>query len=160
MSRRTSRPSGSSLGVLSPGTIDEAKHVFKKYDMNGDGKISSEELREAMDWIGPGGTTRDEIDLIISEFDKDGDGHLDFDEFMEFFAGCGGDETLRDAFDLFDLDRNGLISAKNLHSVMMKLGEGCSLSECRRMISSVDRDGDGNVNFEEFKEMMTISASD
>ncbi|KAK4795241.1 hypothetical protein SAY86_013235 [Trapa natans] len=132
MSRRSSRPSGSSLGVLSPGTIDEAKHVFKK----------------------------DEIDLIISEFDKDGDGHLDFDEFMEFFAGCGGDETLRDAFDLFDLDRNGLISAKNLHSVMMKLGEGCSLSECRRMISSVDRDGDGNVNFEEFKEMMTISASD
>ncbi|KAK4804174.1 hypothetical protein SAY86_003991 [Trapa natans] len=160
MDRRSRRSSGSGHGVNSQGTINEAKRVFEKYDKNGDGKISSEELREALNSIGPGAATSDETDLMISELDKNGDGHIDFDEFMEFFAGCGGDETLRDAFDYYDLDRNGLISAEELHSVLGKLGEKFSLSDCRKMIRSVDRDGDGNVNFEEFKEMMTRSASD
>lgn len=137
--------------------------MFDRYDKNGDGKISSQELREALDSIGPKATTREEIDRIMSEIDKDGDGHIDFDEFLEFFRGGttdgSRDESLRDAFDYYDLDRNGLISAKELHSVMRKLGEKCTLSDCSRMISSVDRDGDGSVNFDEFKEMMTRSSS-
>lgn len=162
MDKRSSRPSGSSHGACSLGGIEEAKRVFDRYDKNGDGKISSQELREAMDSIGPEATSSREADRMISEIDKDGDGHIDFDEFLEFFGGGpsdGGDESLRDAFDYYDLDRNGLISATELHSVLRKLGEKCSLSDCRRMISSLDRDGDGNVNFEEFKEMMTRSSS-
>ncbi|KHN41077.1 Putative calcium-binding protein CML27 [Glycine soja] len=74
-------------------------------------------------------------------------------------GGAGKDDSkeLRDAFDLYDVDKNGLISAKELHDVLRNLGEKCSLSDCRRMISNVDADGDGNVNFEEFKKMMTRS---
>ncbi|OWM84993.1 probable calcium-binding protein CML23 [Punica granatum] len=150
--------------MCSLGSIEEARRVFDKYDKNGDGKISSQELQEALDSIGLKATTTEETEQIISEIDKDGDGHIDFEEFLEFFrtggSPDGGDnQTLMDAFNYYDLDRSGLISASELHSVLRKLGEKCSLSDCRRMISSVDKDGDGNVNFEEFKEMMTKSSS-
>ncbi|XP_054823168.1 probable calcium-binding protein CML23 [Prosopis cineraria] len=140
---------------------DEVRQIFNKFDKNGDGKISSGEIKEMLQTLGTK-TTSDEVDCFMSEFDKNGDGFIDLREFAEFFsarAKDGDDATkeLRDAFDLYDLDKNGLISAIELHSVMRKLGLECSLSDCRGMIRAVDDDGDGNVNFEEFKKMMTRS---
>ncbi|XP_028801871.1 calcium-binding protein CML24-like [Neltuma alba] len=142
---------------------DEVRQIFDKFDKNGDGKISSGELKEMLQSLGTK-TTSEEVDRMMSVMDKNGDGFIDLKEFAEVH--CAGAKTsaddtkeLRDAFDLYDLDKNGVISATELHSVMRKLGEECSLSDCRRMISAVDDDGDGNVNFEEFKKMMTRSYS-
>ena len=130
--------------------------MFDQYDKNKDGKISCDELREVLSALGPQ-TTYEEAKRAMLEIDKDGNGYIDLDEFAELIvggSGCG-DKELKDAFDLYDLDKNGLISASELHAVMKKLGQRCSLKDCRKMISSVDKDGDGNVNFEEFKVMMT-----
>ena len=78
---------------------------------------------------------------------KNGDDYIDLKEFEEFNcygdvngegSGTGGEKELRDAFDLYDLDKNGVISASELHAVMKKLEEKCSMSDCRRMIKSVD----------------------
>ncbi|CAI0413615.1 unnamed protein product [Linum tenue] len=41
---------------------------------------------------------------------------------------------------------------------MGSLGEDCSIAECRKMISGVDNDGDGTIDFEEFKMMMTMGS--
>lgn len=141
---------------------DEVRKIFDKFDKNGDGKISSSELEEMMTKLGTQ-TTEEEVKRMMAELDKNGDGYVDLKEFAEFHCSAdtdrkeGSDKELRDAFDLYDLDKNGVISVNELHSVLRKLGEKCSLSDCRRMISSVDADGDGNVNFEEFKKMMTRS---
>ena len=146
---------------------DEVRQIFNKFDKNGDGRISSSELKEMLSKLGPK-TTSEEVNRMMAEIDKNGDGYIDLKEFREFncygdadgeAGGTGGDKELRDAFDLYDLDKNGVISANELHSVMKKLGEKCSLGDCRRMIKSVDADGDGNVNFEEFKKMMTRSSN-
>lgn len=55
---------------------------------------------------------------------------------------------------MFDMDKNGSISAEELLTVLQSLGEDCNLAECQKMISGVDCDGDGMINFEEFKIMM------
>ncbi|KAE8673157.1 Calcium-binding protein CML24 [Hibiscus syriacus] len=143
------------------GSVEEMREVFNKFDKNGDGRISREELKSVLSALGSTPSS-DEIDRMMSEMDKDGDGYVDLDEFIAFQRtnvdgddGQCGNKELKDAFDMYDLDKNGLISAKELHAVMKRLGEKCSLSDCRRMISQVDKDGDGNVNFEEFKKMMT-----
>ncbi|CAN1122769.1 Probable calcium-binding protein CML23 [Linum perenne] len=92
---------------------------------------------------------------MMKEFDKDGDGYIDLDEFVGFIhSGGGGRKELKDAFDLYDMDKNGLISANELHAVMKMLGLKCSMGDCKKMIRQVDQDGDGSVNFEEFKKMM------
>ena len=103
-------------------------------------------------------TTSEEVKRMMEALDQNGDGFIDLKEFADFHCtepGKDDSNELRDAFDLYDLDKNGLISANELHAVLKKLGEKCSLNDCKKMISNVDVDGDGNVNFEEFKKMMT-----
>ncbi|KAE8718725.1 PfkB-like carbohydrate kinase family protein [Hibiscus syriacus] len=142
--------------------MEEMKRVFNKLDKNGDGMICRDELKLALSTL-DSESSSDEIDKIMMEMDKDGNGYIDLDEFIAF-DGIAGDENqmsskeLKDAFNLYDLDKNGLISASELHAVLKKLGEQFSLSHCQRMISKFDENGDGNVDFQEFKKMMMTNA--
>ncbi|XP_043695196.1 probable calcium-binding protein CML25 [Telopea speciosissima] len=141
--------------------IEELENVFKKFDVNGDGKISSSELGAIMGSLGHP-TTEEELEKMIKEVDSDGDGHIDLNEFIELNT-QGVDtvkvlEDLRNAFLIYDIDRNGSISPEELQTVLRSLGEETSLADCRKMISGVDCDGDGLINFEEFKIMMTGSS--
>ena len=141
------------------GTMEDVERVFNRFDKNGDGKISEEEFADVLRALGSD-TSPDELKRIMSEIDTDGDGFIDLKEFADFHQatdGSGGVRELRDAFDLYDRDKNGLISASELLAVFKNLGEKVTLKDCSRMISSVDADGDGCVNFEEFKKMMSHS---
>ncbi|CAI0451516.1 unnamed protein product [Linum tenue] len=101
----------------------------------------------------------DEIRQIFDKFDKNGDGKISCSEVVDSLKELGtavtAAEELKDAFDLYDMDKNGLISAGELHAVMKMLGLKSSLGDCKKMIRQVDQDGDGSVNFEEFKKMMS-----
>lgn len=52
-------------------------------------------------------------------------------------------------------DGNGYISAAELRHVMTNLGEKLTDEEVDEMIREADIDGDGQVNYEEFVQMMT-----
>lgn len=147
---------------LSESQIQELEHVFNKFDCNGDGKISSSELGSMLACLGHE-ATEEELHVLIKEIDADGDGFIDFKEFVELNTkGVDAEEVLenlKDAFSVYDIDGNGSISAEELHKVMKSLGDECSISECRKMISGVDADGDGMIDFEEFKTMMLGSSS-
>ncbi|CAI0450898.1 unnamed protein product [Linum tenue] len=145
------------------GSTDEIRQIFDKFDKNGDGKISCSEVVDSLKELGTA-VTAAEVECMIKEFDKDGDGYIDLDEFVGFIQSGGFDDRgggggswkeLKDAFDLYDMDKNGLISAGELHAVMKMLGLKSSLGDCKKMIRQVDQDGDGSVNFEEFKKMMS-----
>ncbi|XP_073287716.1 probable calcium-binding protein CML25 [Primulina huaijiensis] len=140
---------------------EELEQVFKKFDVNGDGKISASELGSIMSSLG-NAATEVELDSMIREVDSDGDGFINLHEFIELNTkDIDHDEileNLRDAFRVFDIDKNGSISAEELQDVLMSLGEECGLAECRKMISGVDSDGNGEISFEEFKVMMTMGS--
>ncbi|KAF8378623.1 hypothetical protein HHK36_029970 [Tetracentron sinense] len=137
----------------------EVEAVFKRFDANGDGKISLTELRDVFEALGTE-ISPEELKRVMEEIDKDGDGFIDLKEFADFhLGGSSGVRELRDAFDMYDQDKNGLISAAELHMVLQSLGEKCTVLDCSRMISSVDSDGDGFVNFDEFNKMMTNGKS-
>ncbi|XVF43566.1 hypothetical protein PTKIN_Ptkin02bG0050100 [Pterospermum kingtungense] len=141
--------------------LPELEQVFKKFDVNGDGKISASELGSIMGSLGQQ-PSEEEIQKMIKEFDADGDGFINFNEFVELNTKeVDSDEALanlKDAFSVYDIDGNGSISAEELHEVLKSLGDECSIAECRKMISGVDHDGDGMIDFEEFKHMMMAGA--
>lgn len=135
---------------------DELKRVFDKFDSNKDGKISREEYMAVLRALKKEGI-RTEVEKIFQVADLDGDGFIDFKEFVEVHKKGGGVKTMdiQSAFRAFDLDGDGRINAEELMEMLRRLGERCSLEECRRMIRGVDSDGDGAVNLDEFTTMMT-----
>ncbi len=60
----------------------------------------------------------------------------------------------REAFDMFDRDRDGSITSKELTVVMKNLVRDITELEIRRMIEEVDVDGNGIIDFDEFVMMM------
>lgn len=143
------------------------QQVFKLIDTNGDGKISITELSEMLSCLGyKKSIAAKEAEGMVRVLDFNGDGFVDLDEFMVVMNGIEGgkvgsgkdqDDYLRDSFLVYDTDKNGLISAKELQRVLLNLGcDNCSLRECKQMIKGVDKNGDGFVDFEEFRSMMKI----
>ncbi|XP_060047201.1 calmodulin-1-like [Erinaceus europaeus] len=96
---------------------------------------------------------------MINEVDADGNGTIDFPEFMTMMGrkmkGTDSEEEIREAFCVFDKDGNGYISAAELRHMMTNLGEKLTDEEVDEMIREADIDGDGQVNYEEFVQMMT-----
>ncbi|KAB2595513.1 calcium-binding protein CML23 [Pyrus ussuriensis x Pyrus communis] len=149
---------------------NQFKQVFEVMDANGDGKISPLELSVMLSCLGyKKSIATKEAEGIVREMDFNGDGFIDLDEFMTAVnvdrsrnnskmlgLGMRKKSELMDAFRIFDADKNGKISAEELQKVLVSLGcQKCSLKECRKMIKGVDRNGDGAVDFEEFRLMMT-----
>ncbi|CAH1445763.1 unnamed protein product [Lactuca virosa] len=137
----------------------ELVQAFRFIDSDGDGRITREELEAVLNQIGGSEPPiREELSLMLSELDRDGDGIITLEEFGAISSAFGPpacDTELRDAFDFFDTDRDGKITADELFAVFKSIGDGrCTLEECRSMISSVDKNGDGFVCFEDFTRMM------
>merc|ERR1712061_782286 len=92
---------------------------FEKYDRMGDGMLSYNEMRQALEDIGI--TDEEDMELIIESLDSNRNGTI---EYSEFLAGClniASEEMrkhLRSVFDVFDLDGSGAISLDELRQVL------------------------------------------
>merc|ERR1712006_73760 len=64
-------------------------------------------------------------------------------------------EEIREAFNLFDADNSGAIDVRELKAAMRALGFEVKKEELKKMISDIDNDGNGTIEFAEFLEMMT-----
>jgi calmodulin len=62
---------------------------------------------------------------------------------------------IREAFSIFDKDGDGSISAKELGTVMRSLGMAPTDQDIQRLIRAVDTDGSGEIEFEEFLDLMS-----
>ncbi|XWS22237.1 hypothetical protein CRYUN_Cryun29cG0017300 [Craigia yunnanensis] len=129
------------------------------FDKNGDGRITKKELNDSLENLGifiPDG----ELTQMIEKVDVNGDNCVDIDEFGELYRSLMDDkdeeEDMKEAFNVFDQNGDGYISVDELRSVLDSLGlkQGKTIEDCKRMIMKVDVDGDGRVNFKEFKQMM------
>ena len=69
-------------------------------------------------------------------------------------------EEIKEAFDLFDSDASGAISVSELTSAMVSLGFDQKHEAIFNMVTELDADGSGEIEFDEFLEMMTARISD
>ncbi|OWF37074.1 Calmodulin [Mizuhopecten yessoensis] len=60
----------------------------------------------------------------------------------------------KEAFSLFDKDSDGIITTKELGTVMRSLGQNPTEAEVQDMINEVDEDENGTIDFPEFLVMM------
>jgi calmodulin len=66
----------------------------------------------------------------------------------------------KEVFDLFDKDKDGSITTKELGDVMRALGANPTQAELQEMINGVDQDGSGKIEFKEFLELFAKKMKD
>ncbi|CAD5116918.1 DgyrCDS5759 [Dimorphilus gyrociliatus] len=144
--------------------LDDLRDIFKRFDKDGNGEITSDELAEMMTFLGINERSANEetAKAIVKGVDKNKNGAIDFDEFVVIMANTfkepvGKDQEIRDAFKVFDRDNDGYIEAKELRQVMRELGEDFTEEQIRKMMSVADKDGDNRINFEEFARIMRFA---
>jgi len=129
------------------------------FDKNGDGRITKKELNDSLENMGIF-IPDPELSQMIEKIDVNGDGCVDIDEFGALYQSImeekDEEEDMKEAFNVFDQNGDGFITVEELRSVLASLGlkQGRTVEDCKRMILKVDVDGDGMVNFNEFKQMM------
>lgn len=129
--------------------------AFQTIDTDGDGRISREELIEHYNSIGITQQLED-IDRILAEVDVDGNGYIDYSEFLTATISkeqYTNKSNLMTAFEIFDKDGSGSITT---HEIRALLGADVKSRDTvwRELIAQVDRNGDGEIDINEFKEMM------
>lgn len=145
---------------------EDLLRVFNVFDRDFDGLISNEDIKGILNILGLDVSSEHIFDVHgSSEF-------LGFDEFLCLYNSLWNDDQdeehgdgdngleshgeLMQVFDVFDRDGDGYICASELQQILEALGlkEGGDISVCENMISKVDINFDGKVDFSEFKQMM------
>eukprot|EP00746_Dinoflagellata_sp_MGD_P014931 gnl/MRDRNA2_/MRDRNA2_132973_c0_seq1.p1 gnl/MRDRNA2_/MRDRNA2_132973_c0~~gnl/MRDRNA2_/MRDRNA2_132973_c0_seq1.p1 ORF type:complete len:520 (+),score=95.34 gnl/MRDRNA2_/MRDRNA2_132973_c0_seq1:85-1644(+) len=133
--------------------IAQLRQQFRSLDQDGDGSISHKELLNCVDSLGLG---KEEVDELMS-IDSDGSGLIDYTEFL---AALIDRQTYqrRDvawaAFRTFDLDGDGVITLQELQQVMNQGDSLLCTAKVQSLISEVDENADGVIDFEEFMAML------
>jgi len=142
--------------LMNDDELKSLKKLFFELDEKGKGVITKEDLFRGMDECFDHKITKEEVEQIFSNIDYDNNGTISFDEFLKAAIDKKKlltEEKLKAAFALFDMNGDGDIEAKELQEVM---GENNDIQGdiWAKMIAEVDLDGNGVIDFEEFKDMM------
>jgi len=137
--------------------IAQLKDVFVSLDANGDGILTSSELKAGIEQAGLK-EIPEHIREIMQEFDDDNGGEIDYTEFLAATMDRRvylQEDVCRKAFIFFDRDGDGKLSPDEVQAV---LGDGGVKSMCAEAIAEMMRDTDTNhdgmIDFEEFMQMM------
>ncbi|MBB5779440.1 EF-hand domain-containing protein [Nonomuraea jabiensis] len=61
---------------------EAAEAEFRRFDVDGDGLLTADEIRRANEALGGQGASESEIEAFIKSADNDGDGTIGLEEFM------------------------------------------------------------------------------
>lgn len=100
--------------------ILELGRLFKQIDKNGDGTISLEELRSALE-SQKENSSQSELKRLMENIDSDHNGNINY---TEFIAACLEQSTITRednmimAFRMLDIDNNGKVSRDELRNLL------------------------------------------
>jgi len=143
---------------LDEGQIKNLRSLFMSLDVNGDGQLTVQEMKDGLEKAGINENV-EELAAIMEQIDTDGSGQIDYTEFLA--ATLDRKAYLKEdvcwaAFRVFDRDGNGTISKQELADVLNNgdLQSMFGREMVEKILSDADTNGDGEIDFPEFMEMM------
>lgn len=149
----------------------DVERKFKCWDMDGDGRISIQELRDATEKESTSFLSNEDINAIFAVGDIDLDGLIDFSEFSLLMIPSVSDvvakfryahRTLKDvktAFRKYDRNGDGSIDKGELHSALTNYKFNFSDQEVDVIFNAGDLDQNGEITYEEFMFLMCPDTS-
>ena len=122
------------------------------------GTISKDELKQLMTTLGLK-PSKEELDAMVDEIDSDGNGEIDFDEFVTVMSRKVNTSytpaQVKAAFKVFEKDApGGFVTMAALEQALTTYGtEKLSLSDAQELLSQIEPDENGLINYVEFVNM-------
>ena len=104
--------------------------------------------------------SKEEIDLMINEIDEDNNGEIDFEEFVAVMSRKVNanytSKEVKNAFKAFETQgSSGYVTIDSLRKALMSYGtEKLSLQQANDLLSQLEQDSQGRVNYVEYVNMM------
>lgn len=138
--------------------VKELREIFKKIDVNGDGTLSFDEIKEGFKLYYGEKIGETEWEEIVNKLDQDGSRIIEYEEFIRCCVNLEDiltDTNLKLAFDSYDTDGSGFLDIKEIKQALGVVDSDNISSELiKRIIGEIDDNGDGQISFSEFKILM------
>jgi len=138
--------------------MKDLRKIFKHFDKNGDGQLSYDEIKEGFKiYFKDEQISEVEINKLIENMDLDKNYFIEYEEFLRGTCDLElliTDKNLKMAFDFFDKDGSGKISHDEIKEALCKDVEGKDNEIIQNIIKQIDINGDGQIEFNEFKTLM------
>jgi len=147
--------------VLSQEEIDGCREAFLVFDKDRSGAIDVWELRQVLEAMGQK-PTEEELFQMISEVDENMSGSINFAEFLKVIENQKERaENFDDESDMVDAfvacggapDKSGNVKRETLVKII-KHDFGLTI-DIVEVINNVDTDGSGEIEFDEFKTLLS-----
>lgn len=151
--------------TLPPEEIQGLREMFEAMDADKSGSISIHELREGLRKKGTK-LAESELQIIMSRADVNGDGTIDFNEFLAatlHLSKVQREENMYKAFQHFDKDNSGYITIDEVEAALQNMqndDDVAVMEQIQEVIMLCDKDRDGKIDYQEFKEMMMEGQDD
>jgi len=137
----------------------EIDTLFKNVDKSTDGTVSFKELETMFKKFDMTFTARD-LRTIVKRYDKDGKTGMNRDEFRALITDVFNANSqyieAYNAFQVFDIDKDGKITAVELRRACQNLNNKLTTKEINEMIQRFDKNGDGSLSLEEFAKAIAL----
>eukprot|EP00732_Lithocolla_globosa_P006201 Lithocolla_globosa_v1_NODE_7035_length_1002_cov_13.846885.p1 type:complete len:144 gc:universal NODE_7035_length_1002_cov_13.846885:510-79(-) len=131
---------------------EDCKEAFQLFDKEGDGSVPKTDVPDLLRSVGQN-PTEIQVKAILDGIKGKG---VKYDEFKKIvdrkdgYSAPGTEEEFIQVFQVFDKEQNGMISAGELRYVLTTLGEKLSDRQVDQLITVVEQDKDGAVNYHDF----------
>ena len=144
--------------VIGKYTIKQLQEIFNKY-AGEKGALDEESLQLLLKEKLEQYIQKKQLIALMKKIDTDGSGEIEFDEFIEFMRNLNkenelDEDALKEVFKIFDRDEKGYLTPESVYHIFLALGEKIKLEDIINILKENDIDGDGNLNFEDFKMLM------
>jgi len=145
---------------LSEDKIENLRRQFLALDSNGDGRLS---IKEISDGLKAAGMKDNDLKNILAGVDCDGSGSIEYKEFLAATLDKKHylqEDALWSAFCVFDRNGDGKICMDELRHVLEDDSVGELIpgkQSVEEIMKEIDVDGSGEIEFDEFVQMMRKS---
>ena len=140
---------------LDENEIETLNKILKAFDKGKDGQITFDELRKGLLQLKTHKLNENDIIQLFKSIDVDQNGKIDYTEFLAATiqrVNYLKNERLYEAFCMFDKDKSGNITKDELLRALK--AEKSQEKEIEKYIKAVDKNGDGKIDYKEFRELM------